>query len=124
MEIPKIQTASVKVMRSYDYCHFEVCLGSSEADSPEAVDELRKTAARLADKAVEQYKIAKANAQKLLSEKQQRQFLIQRMDQIRKKEEGARTVREQAELKAFEDEQYHASRGYDYEDEWQDDDEF
>lgn len=118
----KFDNASVKVMRSYDYCHFEICIGSSEAKTPADVDELRKTAARLADKAVEQYKIAKVNAQKLLSKKQQREFLIRRMDVIRKKEEGSRTVREQAELKAFEDEQWHASRRYDYDDDWHDDD--
>jgi hypothetical protein len=58
MEIPeiKIEFGSVKVMRSHDYCHFEVVLTSSEANTPQLVDELRKTAARLADKAVEQYK--------------------------------------------------------------------
>ena len=56
-----ISGASVKVMRSYDFCHFEVSLSSvndGEISSVE-VDELRKEAARLADKAVEQYKIAK-----------------------------------------------------------------
>lgn len=125
MELPKIQTASVKVMRSHDYCHFEVCLGSSEANSPEAVDELRKTAARLADKAVEQYRIAKISAEKLLQEKSQRSYLIHEIHQIRKKEVGDRTVREQAQLKAFEDEQWQATRGYDYEDDWrQDGDEY
>lgn len=58
----KIEIATVKVMRSYDYCHFEVCLSSSSASTPDAVDGLRKQAARLADKAVDQYRIAKNNA--------------------------------------------------------------
>ena len=54
-----ITVASVKVMRSHDYCHFEVNLAASvdcPPDSPEwfqQVDGLRKNAARLADKAVE-----------------------------------------------------------------------
>jgi hypothetical protein len=60
-------------MRSYDYCHFEVCLSAeastvygaepAAATQPQLglpdIDYLRKTAARLADKAVEQYKRAK-----------------------------------------------------------------
>lgn len=69
METPKIEMASVKVMRSHDYCHFEVSLTSSEANKPEEVDALRKVAARLTDKAVRQYQIAKINASKLLEEK-------------------------------------------------------
>ena len=110
-------------MRSYDYCHFEVSLSSTGANSQEAVDELRKTAARLVDKAVAQYQVAKINAQKLLSEKHNRKLLTNRIDRIRATEEGARTVRDQAELKAFDDEQWQASRGYDYEDDWPDENE-
>jgi hypothetical protein len=63
-----ISVASVKVMRSHDYCHFEVALSATIDDGlerPVQVDELRKTAARLADKAVEQYKVAKLNAERL-----------------------------------------------------------
>ncbi len=50
--------ASVKVMNSYNYCHFEVCLGTDEDLSIEQVDDLRKAAQRLVDKAVDQYKVA------------------------------------------------------------------
>ena len=58
---PKLicEQASVKVMRSFDYCHFEICLTMNEEGafySTEAVDNLRKEAMRLADKTVEQYK--------------------------------------------------------------------
>ena len=59
-----INIASVKVMRSYDYCHFEVTLAADvqcPPDSPEwfgQVDNLRKKAARLADRAVAQYKVS------------------------------------------------------------------
>ena len=119
----KIDSGSVRILRSYDYSHFEVSLSSTEAKSPEAVDELRKIAARLVDKAVAQYQVAKINAIKLLRDKQQRQFLVMKIDGIRAKEEGSRTVREQADLKAFEDEQWQASRGYDYEDDWPDENE-
>lgn len=50
---------SVKIMLSYDYCHFEVCLGSDEEKSLQEIDDMRKDAQRLADKAVKQYQIAK-----------------------------------------------------------------
>lgn len=121
MAEPSIEMASVKVMRSHDYCHFEVCLSSSSASTPELVDELRKAAARLADKAVAQYRIAKINAARLLGEKNQRQYLVDRIKTIRETPEGDRTVRDQAELKAFDDAAWEASRGYNYEDDWQDD---
>ena len=118
---PTIETASVKVMRSHDYCHFEVCLSSSSATTPELVDELRKTAARLADKAVVQYRIAKNNASRLLSEKYEREAVVDRVKRIREIPEGDRTVKQQAELKAFDDVSWEASRNYDYEDNWGDD---
>lgn len=117
-------TAAVKVMRSHDYCHFEVVLSSSAANTPAAVDELRKAAARLADKAVAQYRVAKRNAQRLLEEAGQREYVTSRIEEIRKKVEGDRTVREQAELKAYDDERWAASRAYDYEDDWDDDREY
>jgi hypothetical protein len=118
----KIQSASVKVMRSHDYCHFEVSLSSSEATTPAHVDELRKEAARLADKAVAQYRIMKRNANKLVQETQERGYLSRRIEATREKAEGDRTVREQAELKAYEDQVWRASRRYNYDDVWDDDD--
>lgn len=58
--------ASVKVMLSYDYCHFEVCLTSDEEMDLRQANELRKSAQRLADEAVRQYKVAKEIAGKRL----------------------------------------------------------
>lgn len=118
------KTASVKVMRSFDYCHFEINIGLESEGGLTLVDidSARKEAARLADKAVEQYKVAKANAQKLLGEKEQRRYLKERVERTRATPEGERTISQQAELKAFDDEAYQASRAYDYEDDWQDDD--
>ena len=133
MEIT-IDIASVKVMRSFDYCHFEVCLsstapqeiiesGSSASITPQEVDELRKTAARLADKAVAQYRVAKVNAQRLLNEKCQRNFIDSQMKCIEGTPEVDRTVNEQATLKAYKDVLWEANRAYDYEDDWEDDSE-
>jgi hypothetical protein len=53
---------SVKVMLSYDYCHFEVALSSDQDMTLPEIDAMRKDAMRLADKAVRQYKTAKVYA--------------------------------------------------------------
>lgn len=105
-------------MRSHDYCHFEVSLSSDTADSPEAVDELRKQAARLADKAVEQYKVSKTRAARALENLSEKSFLKQEVDQILRKSEGDRTPNEQAKLKLLQDADYWArrERAYDYDD--------
>lgn len=113
-------TASVKVMRSYDYCHFEIVLGSTEPLDLVGVDAMRKEAARLADKAVEQYKIAKRNAAKLLSEKEERKTVIRRAERIRGMAETDLSPEQQAELKAFDDQSWELSRRYDYDDVWPD----
>jgi hypothetical protein len=118
MQIPEIQIASVKVMRSHDYCHFEVCLSSSAATTPEAVDELRKTAARLADKAVNQYKVAKENVELALNDKSKLESLRYRHRDVMDKPEAERTPEEKALVKAIGDRAHFNRRQYDYEDEW------
>jgi hypothetical protein len=56
--------ASVKIMLSYDYCHFEVCKSTDENISDKEINEMRKSVQRLADEAVRQYKVAKERAAK------------------------------------------------------------
>lgn len=115
-EIP-FSNASVKVMRSHDYCHFEVCLGCDQPVSAKAVDDMRKEAARLADKAVAQYKISKRAAEEYFRESENYEYDTRRAKIIEDKPETERTVDEKAFLKAFEDREFHASRyDYDYED--------
>lgn len=120
-----IDSASVKVMRSYDYCHFEVCLSTTLnglENGPAAVDELRKTAARLADKAVEQYKVAKANAEWRSNINFSKEELAAGVARILKDvPESERTPEQKAKIKKLSDEAYWARR-YDYEDDWQDED--
>jgi hypothetical protein len=115
-----INAASVKVMRSHDYCHFEVQLGAAGSAfagiTPEQVDELRKTAARLADKAVEQYKVAKRNFEELDRERRERVFDARNVDRIEAKPEYERTPEDAMTLKAFSDFRYRTR--YDYEDDW------
>lgn len=122
MEIPKIviNVASVKVMRSYDYCHFEVTLSTSEATTPEHVDELRKTAARLADKAVRQYKVAKADASRRTADVYNFPSLAKSAAEIEKVADDDRTPEQKAELKAYQDACFRNNHSFDYQDDWQD----
>jgi len=61
----KIKSASVKVMLSYDYSHFEASmqLENDEGLGMKDIDNARKNCQRLADKAVGQYKTAKDMAE-------------------------------------------------------------
>ena len=116
-------TASVKVMRSHDYCHFEVVLGinkdTHEAISPYDVDLMRKEAARLADKAVEQYKVAKQNAQRILDASYGYARVKALADDARLIPESERTSEQMAHIKALQDYIHHQK--YDYQDDWDDD---
>jgi hypothetical protein len=118
---PLITGGSVKVMRSYDYCHFEVCLSASDLTSPEEIDELRKTAARLADKAVTQYQIAKRNAELAMRDKSNLESIRYRHRDILEKPEGERTPEETAIVKAIEDRAHFNRPCYDYEDDFEPD---
>lgn len=122
--IPQIQSASVKVMRSHDYCHFEVVLGTGPCATPADVDALRKTAARLADKAVEQYKVAKENLRLFEGEQGRIELMQQVHAAALAKPETERTPEEQAVVKEIADRKFHQRRQYDYEDEWQEPDEY
>lgn len=124
-DIIPFSNVSVKVMRSHDYCHFEVQLGHSGPITAEAVDGMRKAAARLADKAVEQYKIAKENA----DDRRNADYtagnarIKAEADRIREMAETDRSDSEKATLKDYEDAVFRAGRSYDYQDDWgQDDD--
>lgn len=52
--------ASVKIMRSYDYNHFEVSLSTDELIDEKEVNSLIIKAAKLVDHAIEQYKKKKS----------------------------------------------------------------
>jgi hypothetical protein len=118
-----ISMASVKVMRSYDYCHFEVNLTASVNCPPDSgewyqqVDSLRKNAARLADKAVAQYKTAKVAHQAAETKWDSMRWAA---EQAGKTPESERTPEEKAAIKALEDARF-AQRHYDYQDDWDQD---
>jgi len=141
---PPITSASVRVMRSHDYCHFEVVLGSSGGEvmmmedgqltdvlvghrpvSPAEVDALRKAAARLVDKAVEQFKISKADINAKLEVQRKRRVIRLEAERIeREVPEQERTPVQMAMVKCAKDEAYWAQRWqpYDYDDEDEDED--
>ncbi len=111
-------SASVKIMRSYDYCHFEVCLGTDEVLSPEQVDSMRKECMRLVDKAVNQYKIAKANIENKSHLKYGFNDLAVDVKKLREKPESEWTPEEKAMAKKYDDLCYFMERDYDYEDDF------
>lgn len=120
----KITTISTRILRSFDYCHFEISTSATLDDGDDSVwcaDELRKQAARLADKAVQQYKIHKANRNRLESEERSHRWDTDNAERIKAKPEFDRSPQEQAELKAHQDAVWVASRRFDYEDEWDED---
>lgn len=108
--------ASVKVMLSYDYCHFEVVLGTDDGDSLtiQGANELRKTAQRLADEAVRQYQEAKRLAQKRMNADLEAGAFLGEIKAIEAKPEGDRTVNEIAQMKVFQDDQWRAQFEYEY----------
>lgn len=112
--------ASVKVMLSYDYCHFEFSKSTDQPVTDAEIDEMRKDCMRLADKAVAQYKIAKnwhyqrqTRGDEYAAE--QRSVVL-----IEEKAEGDRSPNEMARLKAFKDKNWQAyiDMKYGYEDEY------
>ena len=113
--IPQIDTASVKVMRTFDYFHFEVSLTSTLANTTEAVDALRKEAARLADKAVAQYQTMK-HAEYLRDLHKGAKW---RLEAAIARPEGERTADDKAVIKYHQDAAFAAQFDYDYEDDWE-----
>ena len=116
-----ITSCSVKVMRSYDYCHFEVSL-SADAETGDLtagepiidsdVDELRKTAAKLADRAVAQYSRRKRALEKVADYDTAR--LKRVVDEIKTKPEVEWTPEDKAAVKELGDIQHEASLADDY----------
>lgn len=120
----KIKAASVKVMLSYDYSHFEASM-SLENDnglSIEDIDKARKDCQRLTNKAVGQYKTSKEQAAKRIDGQYKMRAFEHDCQQIEKKEEHDRTLKEIAMLKQYKDENWQAQ--FDYEYDFEDDDNY
>lgn len=112
----KIKDASVKVMLSYDYSHFEVSmtLENDNGLTLKEIDEARKNCQRLADKAVSQYKTAKLMAAKRIDGEYEMKNFEAECKRIKEKNEHDRTLKEIAMLKQYEDEKWREQFYYDY----------
>jgi hypothetical protein len=109
---------SVKIMLSYDYSHFEIALSSDAEMDAKGVNDLRKTAQRLADEAVRQYKRAKEAAATRASGASERAYFLREVESIQKLPEEDRTVRQIAVLKKYQDDNWESqfTDDYDYDD--------
>jgi hypothetical protein len=114
------KTASVKVMLSYDYSHFEasMTLENDEGLTIYEIDEARKSCQRLASKAVEQYKKAKQSAANRTDGQYKMQNFEKKCREIAAKPEGDRTINEVAMLKQYNNEAWQSQFEdlYDYDD--------
>lgn len=112
----KITTASVKVMLSYDYSHFEASMSLENEGglSMKDIDNARKDCQRLADKAVAQYKKAKSFAAKRTDGQFQIDNFVAQCKRIEAKNEGDRTINEIAMLKQYQNENWQAQFHFDY----------
>lgn len=110
------KSASVKVMLSYDYCHFEVAMSVENESglSIQDIDNARKDCQRLADKAVSQYKTAKAAAAKRSDGLYQMQNFEAECKKIKAKDEHDRTLKEIGMLKQYENEKWQEQFEWDY----------
>lgn len=109
----KTTLATVKVMLSYNYCHFEV---SKQIEGEEItqtdIDNARKDCQRLADKAESQYRTAKTEESKRANSSSERTQLQREVAQIRQKDEIDWSIYDKAKVKALED--YNHAAYYDY----------
>lgn len=111
-------SASVKIMLSYDFCHFEISKSTDEDISDKQINEMRKDCQRLTDEAVRQYKIAKDNAAKRVDGEMKIRNFESECLIIKRKSEQDRTLKEIGMLKEYEDENWKQKfiTRWDYED--------
>ncbi len=111
-----IKSASVKVMLSYDYSHFEASMSVENENglTMSDIDDARKKCQRLADKAVGQYKKAKQMASNRSDGEYQMRNFRDQCEIIKSKDEQDRTIKEIAMLKQYEDENWQANFMYEY----------
>jgi hypothetical protein len=107
--------ATVKVMLSYDYCHFEVSKTieyDPQGEGPfneltnKEIDEARKDCQRLADKAVGQYKAAKAAYEKFAITTKDVDKLKAEVSDIKTRPENQWSPYDKAKVKTLEDWRY------------------
>lgn len=116
----KIASASVKIMLSYNYNHFESSM-TVESDNedgltPLDVDNARKECQRLCDKAVKQYIIAKQVEVKRANLNSEKSALEREVREIKLRDVNSWSVTDKAKVKALEDHNWELR--YDYQDDF------
>lgn len=96
----------VKVMRSYDYCHFEVCLPLTEGADLDAVNQRRREAAILADEAVREYRRAKEKENERQSREWQAEEMLNKIKRLKEIPQNDLTVEQAAILRASADAEF------------------
>ncbi len=115
--MPTIRTsATVKVMLSHNYNHFEASIALENADgvSVSDIDNARKDCNRLCDKAIKQYNTAKVMESKRLSLRGEKDNLEREVREIKTRDESLWTVMEKAKVKTLSDHNWELL--WDYED--------
>lgn len=115
--------ASVKIMNSYDYSHFEICISSEKTVAIAEVNAMRKVAQRLVDESIRQFKVAKSKARQRANLKYEKISLEKEISRIKEKPKSEWTAEDKAKIKALADHVYWAQHDYDYDDDWGDDNE-
>lgn len=111
----KTTLSTVRILLSYDYCHFEVSKQiEGENITQVEIDKARKDCQRLADKAVGQYKKAKTEASSKLAYSSERVNLEREVTAIKLRDEREWSHLDKAKVKALED--YNQDWRYNYDD--------
>jgi hypothetical protein len=118
MKIKKFK-ASIKVMNSYDYSHFEASLASDKPMTIEEINGMRKVSQRLVDEAIRQYRIAKEMANGRMGRRYEKENLEKQVEIIKKKPTPEWTPEEKAKVKLIADKDWASQFDYDYEDDWE-----
>lgn len=105
---------SVKIMLSHDYCHFEIALSKDGELTEAGVNDLRKSAQRLADEAVRQYKAAKEMAQNREQAVYDRKRYLDEIGRIEAVPESERNATQVAILKHHQDGEWEKQFDFDY----------
>jgi len=109
------KSATVKVMLSHDYNHFEssICIENEEGLTVKEIDEARKDCARLCDKAIRQYKSAKNIESQRIELRGEKRRLQLEVDRIKEFQKSKWTPEEKAKVKTLEDNDWQLAWDYD-----------
>ncbi len=109
------KSATVKVMLSHNYNHFEasIALENEDGVTIEDIDAARKDCNRLCDKAIKQYNTAKSVENKRLQLSGEKYNLTKEVEEIKKIDESLWTVVQKAKVKALADHNWDLLWDYD-----------